>query len=351
MRAADRWMPVYIADFVAGVLDLSRAEIASYVLLLFHQWQSRGPIPDDEQTLANIARCTLEEWRACAPRILAKFRRVADGWLQLRLAAERHRADRICAARQAAGQAGADARWGHRVPAQAALPGLEPVDNPPDCSAIEMAAPADEMRNDADDLCNEPSTNGKRMANACTCTFTKPPSIDESASQASRVRARAYTREGPPRSADERERAQAARDALRRAGVRVSAGNPTLVNLVAAGVEPDEFADVAAEAVAAIERGRIITSPAGWTLATIDARRREAAAGVRDAPPLDWRATRSSQDAHARALGLPDWGEYESALRARGVSPYVGTWLRMVENADAIALEREARDDVTECVS
>jgi uncharacterized protein YdaU (DUF1376 family) len=348
MRAADRWMPLYIADFVAGVLDLSRAEISSYILLLFHQWQSRRPIPDDEQTLANIARCTLDEWRASAPRLLGKFHRVAEGWVQLRLAAERRRADLNCERHSAAGRAGAAARWQPSPPRQPDLPGFAPVDNSPACSAVEMAASSDDVCKAADELPNEQSKNGNRMATACTCTRTgAPPLSKDSASQTSRAYTRARACESPPRSADERERAQAARDALRKAGVRVSAAHPTLVGLVAAGVEPEEFADVAEEAMAAIDRGRIITSPAGWTLATLVNRRREAVPPPPGAPPLDWHATRSSQDAHARALGCPDWGEYESALMAKGIPPYVGTWLRLVESADALALDREARVDAT----
>jgi uncharacterized protein YdaU (DUF1376 family) len=350
MKPADRWFPLYIPDFVAGVLDLSREEIASYVLLLFHQWTTRRPLPADEQTLANIARCnTLEDWRRCAPRILAKFRRVADGYLQVRLATERHEADRRTSGRADAGRAGAAARWKHSQEGEPYLPGLEPVDNSPAADRVESAAAPAELHNTLPDLPPDMAKHGKRMANAWQTHGPVPGPIqalfERHARQTSRAcarvahahahraRARAHAREAEG-SADELRALVAARDALQRQGVPVQANDPVLAELVAAGVSPAEFAAVGQEVVDAIRRGRDITSPSAWALATLSNRRREAMKEKTD-PPLDWHATRAGMDRRARELGLEAWGDYEADHAHRGIPPRFAEWLRAVEIADA----------------
>lgn len=48
-------MPFYGADFIGNTLHLSRGEIGSYVLLLWHHWE-HGSLPADETELRRIAR-------------------------------------------------------------------------------------------------------------------------------------------------------------------------------------------------------------------------------------------------------------------------------------------------------
>jgi uncharacterized protein YdaU (DUF1376 family) len=347
MKAADRWFPLHIGDFVAGVLDLSRAEIGAYVLLLFHQWTSHRPIPADAQTLANITRSTLEEWAAMAPRILAKFTRVADGWLQLRLASERAKADQITTRRAAAGRAGAAAHWQSAQWEEPYLPGLEPVDNSPVRPAVISAAPAAELHNGAAETAGDMAKDSKSMANVYVrhtpVPVPKQDLFDQHARRTSHVRARvghAHAHALRARACAHETHARAAmlatfaaREALRQEGVRVPASDPTLAALVAAGVPPTDFALTARQAIA---RGAEITSPAAWTLATMAGRLRHAPA-LETRPPPDWHATRASMDAHARTLGLAAWADFEAEQASRGIMPIHAEWLRAVEIADAAA--------------
>lgn len=362
-RAADRWFPLHVGDFSKGILDLSPAEIGAYVLLLMFQWDTRGPIPDDEQTLANIAKCTLEEWRACARRLLAKFHRVAGGWLQLRQHAERRQADARAAAKSAAGRAGAAARYGRTYCSepqqeQPYLDGLEPVDNFDPGGVAEMTPADDEMHNRPAEQSETLNKDGRRMADAWRTHAPIPSNrvqdlYDQHAQRMSRVharearadacaqRARACAREAGV-SAAHAETLLAAVAALEREGVRVHPGDPALAALVAAGVPPDEFAAVARDVIEAAKR-RVITSPSAWTFATIGHRRRQAAAlEIPALPAPDWHATRASMDAHARTLGRLAWGDWEREHMARGVTPRHWEWLRDLEAADASIEHEEA---------
>jgi uncharacterized protein YdaU (DUF1376 family) len=64
------WMPFYGADFVGNTLNLTRGEIGSYVLLLWHHWE-HGSLPADENQLRRIARVTVpSQW----PRLWAALK-------------------------------------------------------------------------------------------------------------------------------------------------------------------------------------------------------------------------------------------------------------------------------------
>lgn len=362
-RPTDRWFPLHVGPFLAGVQDLSRAEIGAYVLLLSFQWTTGRPLPADEQSLANITRCaTLDEWRASAPRLLAKFRRVADGWLHLDMAQEQHRAERVSASRSASGQRGAAVRWTHSHAGEPYLPGFEPVDNFAAPKAAESTAPTVELHNGAAETAGNMAKHGKRVRDASQNDAPVHRHLqdlfDRHARRTSRAhalearahvcasRAHASAREAAA-AADQVAALLAAREAMRQEGVRVSASDPMLVELVAAGVRVEEFADVAREAAQAIERGRAITSPAGWALHTL-AHRRQAAHSVPPGPPLDWHATRATMDARARALGLEAWDDYERAQAQRGVMPRHAEWLRALEIADAAAARAQLRASTEE---
>jgi uncharacterized protein YdaU (DUF1376 family) len=49
------WMPFYGGDFIGNTLHLSRGELGSYILLLWHHWE-HGSLPADEAELRRIAR-------------------------------------------------------------------------------------------------------------------------------------------------------------------------------------------------------------------------------------------------------------------------------------------------------
>src|SRR6478609_723176 len=56
----------YADDFLAGVADMTQAEVGSYILLLCNQW-SRGEIPTDKARMALIAKGDVTD------HVLAKF--------------------------------------------------------------------------------------------------------------------------------------------------------------------------------------------------------------------------------------------------------------------------------------
>jgi uncharacterized protein YdaU (DUF1376 family) len=55
------WMPFYGGDFLGNTMHLSRGEIGSYVLLLWHHWE-HGSLPADEKELRRIARVHPWHW-------------------------------------------------------------------------------------------------------------------------------------------------------------------------------------------------------------------------------------------------------------------------------------------------
>ncbi len=113
----DTWMPMYWADYFADTGELSVIEHGAYLLLIGHYWR-KGPLPDDDERLARIARCTPSEWRRVRPAV-AGFFTVADGvWTHSRIEREWERAANITAKRAAAGRASAEQRKGHQNPQQ-----------------------------------------------------------------------------------------------------------------------------------------------------------------------------------------------------------------------------------------
>lgn len=141
MKAADTWMPLYTADYLADTMHLNTLQHGAYLLLLMHQWRI-GQVPDDDAQLAAITRCDLATWRKSVAPVIRPFFRSADGVLvQKRLASERGRADHITDVRALAGKEGAAKRWGKRD-------GKKPADT-------------EEM-----DGTSEGNADGKAMANA-----------------------------------------------------------------------------------------------------------------------------------------------------------------------------------------
>jgi uncharacterized protein YdaU (DUF1376 family) len=110
-------MPLYVGDYLADTMHLNGAEHGAYLLLLMHHWRN-GPLPDDDKSLAAIARTDLVLWAEVGPVVRAFFNRDADGKLvQKRLMEERAKATDISAKREAAGKRGAASRWKDDKPA------------------------------------------------------------------------------------------------------------------------------------------------------------------------------------------------------------------------------------------
>jgi uncharacterized protein YdaU (DUF1376 family) len=90
-------MPFYWGDFYRDTRHLSKLQRDSYMCLIGHYWTT-GALPDDDQQLARITDCTLEEWQADRSVLQALFH---DGWKHKRIEAElRRQADKIAKARE-----------------------------------------------------------------------------------------------------------------------------------------------------------------------------------------------------------------------------------------------------------
>jgi uncharacterized protein YdaU (DUF1376 family) len=90
----------YADDFLAGVADMTQAEVGAYILLLCHQW-SRGEIPADPARAALIAKGDVPA------HVIEKF----PGGKNERLERERQKQADYRAAQADRGKSGADKRW------------------------------------------------------------------------------------------------------------------------------------------------------------------------------------------------------------------------------------------------
>lgn len=102
------WMPLYIGDYLADTMHLSGPEHGAYLLLIMHYWRN-GPLPDDDKSLAAIARTDRKDWPAISETVREFFRKDAtDNRLHhKRIDAELSAANAIVLQKRAA----ANARW------------------------------------------------------------------------------------------------------------------------------------------------------------------------------------------------------------------------------------------------
>jgi uncharacterized protein YdaU (DUF1376 family) len=67
------YMKFYIGDYLGDTQHLTALQHGAYLLLIMAYWQRRGPLPNDDDKLARIARCTSAEWERCKSDVLAFF--------------------------------------------------------------------------------------------------------------------------------------------------------------------------------------------------------------------------------------------------------------------------------------
>jgi uncharacterized protein YdaU (DUF1376 family) len=77
MAKTNIWMPFYIGDYLADTTGLSTEQHGAYLLLIFAYWTNRGPLPDDDDELAQITRLDKKTWIKHRPR-LAKFFQITN---------------------------------------------------------------------------------------------------------------------------------------------------------------------------------------------------------------------------------------------------------------------------------
>jgi uncharacterized protein YdaU (DUF1376 family) len=108
-------MPFYVGDYLSATGRLTTEQHGAYLLILLDYWKN-GPPPNDDATLAALARVPLPAWRKMRAALFGFFE-VRDGVLiQKRVEAERNRALKITEERSEAGKAGASKRWRNHKP-------------------------------------------------------------------------------------------------------------------------------------------------------------------------------------------------------------------------------------------
>lgn len=99
------WMPIYIGDYLADTTMLSTEQHGAYLLMLMAYWKN-GPLPDDDEILANITRLPIDRWKKTRGLLLGFFS-VIDGFLINRRAdEEKSKADDFLAKQRSNGAKG-----------------------------------------------------------------------------------------------------------------------------------------------------------------------------------------------------------------------------------------------------
>ena len=105
------YLALYTGDYLRDTRHLTPLRHGVYLLLLMHCWDSRGPVPLDEQECAGIANCRSADEIDALRYVLSKyFVRMDDGYYNSRMQAEIEKAQSISAARSHAGFKGYQAR-------------------------------------------------------------------------------------------------------------------------------------------------------------------------------------------------------------------------------------------------
>ena len=81
MAEASAWMPLYIGDYLADTMHLDGPKHGAYILLIMHYWRS-GPLPDNDDELAAIARTDIKDWKKRIGPSVRRFFRVEEGLLR-----------------------------------------------------------------------------------------------------------------------------------------------------------------------------------------------------------------------------------------------------------------------------
>jgi uncharacterized protein YdaU (DUF1376 family) len=111
----DTWMPLYIGDYLKDTMHLSRADHGSYLLLIMAYWVNGGPLPNDPEYLAGVARASQEEWQTLSKRLARFFQTDASAWRHERIEKEIARAKQQQETKSRAGRKGAAAKYGRTV--------------------------------------------------------------------------------------------------------------------------------------------------------------------------------------------------------------------------------------------
>lgn len=109
-KAADTWMAFYPGAYLSNTLHLTRYQHGSYLMLILAAFKAGGVLPNNDATLAAIARCSAKEWQAERDIYAAFFDVTDETWTHYRVSRELEKAERLTNQRRIAGTASATAR-------------------------------------------------------------------------------------------------------------------------------------------------------------------------------------------------------------------------------------------------
>lgn len=104
-------MPLYTGDYRKKTAHLGPLKHGIYLLLLMYSWDTKGPVPLDEQECAGICNCRSADEIDSLRYVLARYWvQMEDGWYQERMQQEIERAECISSKLSEAGRRGYEAR-------------------------------------------------------------------------------------------------------------------------------------------------------------------------------------------------------------------------------------------------
>jgi len=102
------YLPLFTGDYLKDTRHLTPMRHGVYLLALMHCWDTKGPMPLDEQEQVGICNCRSGDEVEALRYVLGKyFIRMEDGWYNERMQTEVERSEAISKKRSRAGQAGA----------------------------------------------------------------------------------------------------------------------------------------------------------------------------------------------------------------------------------------------------
>lgn len=263
-----------------------------------------GSLPDDDEVLADLARCDEKEWKRIRERALGQFVKCSDGLLYHTLVAEK-----------------ALAAWKEKLAQRARTK-----------AATEARAASRRERDAPRDVPRDDQRDASRDVHQGTGTgrgIEKEEQGAQPGATTSRALVEGEVDPSPPDEGAGTRYGLAAR-AMRLKGCPANPGDPRLRNLVDQGASVEELEAVAAEAA---EKGK---GPP-WALAALVNRRAEAAATqLAQTPAQDWRESREAVSARGQALGLGAWQDFEAESIRRGKVPSYPAYRQRVIDAAGV---------------
>jgi uncharacterized protein YdaU (DUF1376 family) len=113
------FMPLYTGDYLRDTRSLTPLKHGIYGLLLIQLWDTREPLPLDEQECAGIAKCRSSDEIDAMRFVLSKFFiKCDDGYYNKRMSEEIAKAEILSDSRSKAGKIGASVRARSKVRSQ-----------------------------------------------------------------------------------------------------------------------------------------------------------------------------------------------------------------------------------------